>query len=296
MYKAIVDFKKMFGVVPEMYLRTYNKVSDIKLILEKLYDYTSKEAENYAETILKSIYDEAVKANLPNRKYINRALDKRIKSLMTGTDIGANATKLSNKIEKLMDSLEKAIDKVDEFTAECLKTIEQKQGGKAKMDNTVTSRYNPNYRMHTLVKYKCQYCDKSFILNKKQVDDIKDRGMKIICPYCGNCETKHIEDVAMADDPDSIDDLGCMGIGHIEKEEKKEERSMVIVKKVYIYNPCGGDSRLVVSDKDVINGAENYDLEEATLMIKGKTMKEWVAEQRIIDSQKEDYEIVDDRY
>lgn len=159
------------------------------------------------------------------------------------------------------------------------------------MENTVASKYNPNYKMHVLVKYECLECERSFILSKKQVDDFE--GIDVSCPYCGNY---NVEDTVIMDDPDSIEDLGCMGIGHIEKEQKKEEHSMVVVKKVYIYNPGGGDSRLVVSDKDVINGAGDYDFEEATLMIKGETMRKWAAEQKFIDSQEEDYEIVDDRY
>lgn len=83
------------------------------------------------------------------------------------------------------------------------------------MENTVASKYNPNYKMHVLVKYECLECERSFILSKKQVDDLE--GFDVSCPYCGNY---NVEDTVIMDDPDSLEELGCMAISHVEKENK----------------------------------------------------------------------------
>lgn len=78
--------------------------------------------------------------------------------------------------------------------------------------NTVSSRTNPNYKMHMLVKYECLECEKSFILSQRQANESE----KITCPYCSS---ESIEDVAMMVDRDKLEELGCMGIGHVEESE-----------------------------------------------------------------------------
>lgn len=47
-----------------------------------------------------------------------------------------------------------------------------------------------------LTKYECACCDKSFILSKKQVEDI-EKIAKIKCPYCG--QTDHIIEITIDD-------------------------------------------------------------------------------------------------
>lgn len=113
MYREIFAYKNIFGTVPKKCVKTYDKITEIKCMLEKLYGYTPEEAKDYTELILEGICDEAVQTYLPNRAYINNALDKRIKSLETGSDIGANITKLSNRVENLINVLEECSEKAD---------------------------------------------------------------------------------------------------------------------------------------------------------------------------------------
>lgn len=81
--------------------------------------------------------------------------------------------------------------------------------------NTVPSSMNPNYRMHMLAKYECLDCENSFILSKKQADEANE----ITCPYC---RTDKIEEVALMVDSDSLEEMGCMGIHHMEEGESNE--------------------------------------------------------------------------
>jgi len=155
------------------------------------------------------------------------------------------------------------------------------------MYNTVDSKINPNYKMHVLVKYECLECDKSFILSKKYVDDLK--GIDVSCPYC---DSYNVEDTVIMDDPEELEALGCMGIGHVEEERKGSP--MIVMKRAYLFKPEGVDST-VVTKKELIHGAKEEDFKEITLCIDIDTMREWVTEQRIID-QEEDYEVIDDRY
>lgn len=78
--------------------------------------------------------------------------------------------------------------------------------------NTVPSRINPKYKMHMLVKYECLECEKSFILSQKQADESEE----ITCPYC---KAENVESVSMMVDSDQLEELGCMGIGHVEESE-----------------------------------------------------------------------------
>lgn len=79
-------------------------------------------------------------------------------------------------------------------------------------ETTIGSRWNDKYRMHILTKYECLECGRHAILSNKEVKDAEKHG-EITCPYCNN---DSLEWVSMMDDPDSLDELGCMGIGHLE--------------------------------------------------------------------------------
>lgn|GEM_PF-2403648 len=199
--------------------------------------------------------------------------------LETGFDIGANINKLAMRIGKAVKIWEEQFNKIQDLEIE---------NGGIKMENTVDSRMNPNYKMHVLVKYECLECEKSFILSKKFVDDLK--GIDVSCPYCGNF---NVEDTVIMDDQDSLDELGCLGIGHLEEEEE-EETLMVVMKRAYLFKPKGVDS-IVVTKKELIHGAKEEDFKEITLCVDIDTMREWASEQRIID-QEPDYEVIDDRY
>lgn len=80
-------------------------------------------------------------------------------------------------------------------------------------DKTISSRLNPKYKIHKLIKYQCLNCNKEFILSQYQAYNID-----VSCPYCksGNAEA-----VVWMDDYDRLDQLGCMGIGHLESEGQR---------------------------------------------------------------------------
>ena len=251
----------------------------VKLLID-LYDYAEDEAIKYAENLRDKAYEESAEEIYPNSTYVKNKLNKKIESLKTGIDIEANIVRLGLRLGKIVEKAKENLDRAE--------GIEIKIGGD-KMQNTVEARNNPNYKMHVLVKYECLECEKSFILSKKFVDDLK--GIDVSCPYCGNY---NVEDTVIMDDQDSLDELGCLGIGHLEDEEEMEESSMVVMKKAYLFKPEGVDST-VVTKKELIHGAKEEDFKEITLCIDIDTMREWATEQRIID-QEEDYEVIDDRY
>lgn len=256
-----------------MNIRIQKKLDDIKHILIKVYDYSSEEAYKYADRLIEEYKSEAIQLPIPNNIYISNKLDERIKDLQTGTDFGVNISKMSMRLEEIVKKLE------DEWKRNGI--------GGDEMDNTVSSKINPNYKMHVLVKYECLECDKSFILSKKYVDDLK--GIDVSCPYC---DSYNVEDTVIMDDPEELEALGCMGIGHVEEERKGSP--MIVMKRAYLFKPEGVDST-VVTKKELIHGAKEEDFKEITLCIDIDTMREWVTEQSIID-QEEDYEVIDDRY
>lgn len=202
--------------------------------------------------------------------------------LETGFDIGANINKLAMRIGKAVKIWEEQFNKIQDIEIEI---------GGMKMQSTVDSRMNPNYKMHILVKHTCLECGRHIILSKKELEDAEgDPHLEPCCSYCGSIS---IESETWLDDPDILDELGCFGIGHLE-EEKEEESSMVVMKRAYLFKPEGVDST-VVTKKELIHGAKEEDFKEITLCIDIDTMREWATEQRIID-QEEDYEVIDDRY
>lgn len=133
------------------------------------------------------------------------------------------------------------------------------------MENTVASKYNPNYKMHVLVKYECLECERSFILSKKQVDDLE--GFDVSCPYCGNY---NVEDTVIMDDPDSLEELGCMAISHVEKENK-------LIKIEYISINLNDGTYIRTSNKRTIQigltNGEVMNVEKYSL--KNKINKDW---------------------
>lgn len=201
--------------------------------------------------------------------------------LETGFDIGANINKLAMRIGKVVKKYEEQFNKIQDLEIE---------NGGIKMENTVDSRMNPNYKMHILVKHTCLRCGRHIILSKKELEDVEEPYLEPCCSYCGSTS---IESETWLDDPDILDELGCLGIGHLEEEEE-EETLMVVMKKAYLFKPEGVDST-VVTKKELIHGAKEEDFKEITLCIDIDTMREWATEQRIID-QEEDYEVIDDRY
>ncbi len=64
MYRETFAHKNIFGTVPKKCIKTYNKITQIKCMLEKLYGYTPEEAKDYTKLILEGICDEAVQANI----------------------------------------------------------------------------------------------------------------------------------------------------------------------------------------------------------------------------------------
>jgi len=181
-----------------MNIRIQKKLDDIKHILIKVYDYSSEEAYKYTDHLIEEYKSEAIQLPIPNNIYISNKLDERIKDLQTGTDFGVNISKMSMRLEEIVKKLE------DEWKRNGI--------GGDEMDNTVSSKINPNYKMHVLVKYECLECDKSFILSKKYVDDLK--GIDVSCPYW---DSYNVEDTVIMDDPEELEALGCMGIGHVEE-------------------------------------------------------------------------------
>ncbi len=79
---------------------------------------------------------------------------------------------------------------------------------------TVPSSINSNYKMHVLVKYECLECERNFILSQKQVDDFRE---DITCPYC---KAYNVESISWLEDMTMLEGLGCIGIGHVEKQKE----------------------------------------------------------------------------
>lgn len=273
-----IPYRLPYYEVPQAQIDIQLNLSGIKKLLKEIYNYTEEEAEEYTKLIRKQIYDEAFKTTLPNGEYINNALSKRIESLQTGIDIGAKISKITYRLKKICNECEEHFNRIQKL---------KKSKEEIELKNTVEARNNPNYKMHVLGKYECLTCERSSILGRKEVDDLEEA---VRCPYCGSY---NMEGTVIMDDQDSLDELGCLGIGHLEYEEEKEKSSMAIIKKVYIYNVGGCDDRIIVSDKDLIHGTEDYNYEEATLIIKEETMKEWAEEQSLTEP---DYDVIDDRY
>lgn len=92
------------------------------------------------------------------------------------------------------------------------KALVEKHIDPIETENTIGSRLNDKYRMHILVKFECLECGRHAILSKKEFEDA-EKHEDVLCPYCRN---DSLEWVSMMDDPDSLDELGCMGIGHLE--------------------------------------------------------------------------------
>jgi rRNA maturation endonuclease Nob1 len=67
------------------------------------------------------------------------------------------------------------------------------------------SSYTPNYIIPDLIKYQCILCDKQFILSEAYDNSTAK------CPYCGSL---HIESTAVMEDPDKLEELGCMAISN----------------------------------------------------------------------------------
>ncbi len=67
------------------------------------------------------------------------------------------------------------------------------------------SSYNPNYVIPDLLEYQCleENCEKQFILSEAY-DNSEAK-----CPYCGS---KNIEAIVFLEDPDRLEELGCMAI------------------------------------------------------------------------------------
>lgn len=63
------------------------------------------------------------------------------------------------------------------------------------------SPWNPKYVILNLIKYECGQCKRQFILSTKY-DNNRAR-----CPYC---ESQAIEGIVMMDDPEQLEELGCM--------------------------------------------------------------------------------------
>lgn len=91
------------------------------------------------------------------------------------------------------------------------------------------SEYNPNYIIPALLKYQCldEDCEKEFILS-----DAYDN-TNVHCPYCGN---QFVEAIALMDDPNRLDDLGCMAISTDEEWLEKVKRNINFAFK-WIHTP-----------------------------------------------------------
>jgi DNA-directed RNA polymerase subunit RPC12/RpoP len=77
------------------------------------------------------------------------------------------------------------------------------------------SPHNPDYIIPDLLKYQCldESCEKQFILSEAYDNsDVK-------CPYCGS---SNIEAIVFLEDPDKLDELGCMAISTDLEWLKKE--------------------------------------------------------------------------
>lgn len=251
-----------------------SKVKQIEKLLIDLYGYMDEDAHEYAEFIKEQAFDEVKKLTVSNSDYINNELSKRIQLLQSGRDIGANMNKFSNNLRRVCKDVANSL----------------KEKGEDEMKNTVDGKWNPNYKMHVLAKWECLECEREFILSKKFADGLVD---DVNCPYCGSY---NVEETVMMDDPDDLSALGCMGISHVEDDKEEGRPATSLMVQAYIYNPGNRDSRLIVSDKDLIQGAGEYDFDKVTLLIKGDTLKEWAEEQNYIDGPEADYEVIDDEY